>query len=80
MIQALCFFCPSAFLALRNGGIVPHEWLDATARSVEYGQQLKQLNYLTEDKYWKGFKVRIIQVKAHRVYLSVDLHHHRLVV
>ena len=80
MMQALCFFFPSAVLALQHGGIVPHEWLDATARSVEYGQHLKlQLNYQKEDKYWKGFKDRIIQAKAHRFYLSVDLHHHRLV-
>ena len=36
MKQALCFFCPSTLLALQHGSIVPHEWLAATARSVEY--------------------------------------------
>ena len=80
MMQALCFFCPSELLALQHGGIAPHEWLAATARSVEYGRQLKQLNYQTEDQYWKEFKDRIIQAKACRFYLSVDLHHHRLAV
>ena len=79
-MQALCFFCPSAFLALQHGSILPHEWLAATARSVEYGQQLNELNYQTEDEYWKRFKDRIIQVKARRFYRSVDLHHHCLVV
>ena len=57
MMQALCFFFRSAFLALQHGSTVPHEWLAATARSVEYGRQLKQLNYQTEDKCWMDLRI-----------------------